>query len=91
LDCSSRPRSIRAVTPHHRISRSAPYNEISQMNLLYSLADAFIMTFGITPPRPENRKVAAIFIGSVLLLTIGGVLALFIAVILQLLGHGPAA
>jgi hypothetical protein len=63
----------------------------AQMNLLYSLADAFIMTFGITPPRPENRRVAAIFIGSVLFLALGGVLSLFLAVILHLLGHQPAA
>jgi hypothetical protein len=55
------------------------------MNFLYSMADAFIMTFGITPPPPERRRVAAIFIGAVLFLTLGGVLALFIAVILRML------
>ncbi len=57
------------------------------MKFLESLADAFIMTFGITPPKPERRRVAAIFIGSGLLLTVLGVLALFIAVILHLLMH----
>ena len=40
------------------------------MKFLESLADAFIMTFGITPPMPERRRVAAIFIGSGLLLTV---------------------
>jgi hypothetical protein len=54
------------------------------MKLLYSVADAFIMTFGITPPRPERRRVAAIFINAILLVTVLGVLALFLAVILHL-------
>lgn len=57
------------------------------MKFLEYLADAFIMTFGITPPKPERRRVAAIFIGSCLLLTVLGVLALFVAVILHLLMH----
>lgn len=57
------------------------------MKFLESIADAFIMTFGITPPRPDRRRVAAIFIGSGLLLTVAGVLALFLAVILHLLIH----
>ena len=57
------------------------------MKFLESLADAFIMTFGITPPKPERRRVAAIFIGSALLLTVAGILALFIVVILHLLMH----
>ena len=42
------------------------------------------MTFGITPPTPQRRRVAAIFIGSGLLLTVAGILVLFIAVILHL-------
>lgn len=55
------------------------------MKLLESFADAFIMTFGITPPRPERRRVAAIFIGSAMLLTIVAVLGLFIGVIVHVL------
>ncbi len=55
------------------------------MKFLDSIADAFIMTFGITPPRPERRRAASIFIGSALFLTVAGVLALFIAVIVNLL------
>jgi hypothetical protein len=54
------------------------------MKLLYSVADAFIMTFGITPPKPERRRVAAIFIGVTLFATLAAVLGLFIAVILRL-------
>jgi hypothetical protein len=57
------------------------------MKFLESVADAFIMTFGITPPKPERRRAAALFIGSGLFLTLAGVLALFIAVILHLLIH----
>ena len=57
------------------------------MKFLESLADAFIMTFGITPPSPERRRVAALFIGSALFLTVAGVLTLFIAAIVHILMH----
>ncbi len=43
------------------------------MSLLYFLADAFINTFGITQPTEQTRKQAALFIGSLLLLTLGAV------------------
>ena len=55
------------------------------MKFLESLADAFIMTFGITPPTPQRRRVAALFIGSALFLTVAGIRILFITVILHLL------
>jgi len=57
------------------------------MKFLESLADAFIMTFGITPPRPERRRVASLFIGAGLFLTGAGILALFVAAIVRLLMH----
>jgi hypothetical protein len=57
------------------------------MKLLYTLADAFIMTFGITPPRPENRRTAALFIGAGIFLTLLAVLGLFAAVIARLLAR----
>jgi hypothetical protein len=57
------------------------------MNLLESLADAFIMTFGITPPRPERRRLASILISAALFMTVAAVLLLFIAVILHLLSR----
>lgn len=57
------------------------------MKFLESIADAFIMTFGITPPKPERRRLAAIFIGSALFVMIAGILVLFIAVIVHLLMH----
>lgn len=55
------------------------------MKFLESIADAFIMTFGITPPKPESRRFASIFIGSTLFLTVAGILILFIAAIVRLL------
>ena len=57
------------------------------MKLLESLADAFIMTFGITPPRPERRRLAAIFIGSAMLITVLAVLGVFFAAIWHFLTH----
>jgi hypothetical protein len=57
------------------------------MKFLESIAEAFIMTFGITPPKPERRRLAAIFIGSALFLTVAGVLTLFVGVIAHLLIH----
>jgi hypothetical protein len=55
------------------------------MKFLESIAEAFIMTFGITPPTPERRRIASLFIGSALFLTIAGILILFITVIVHLL------
>jgi len=55
------------------------------MKFLESIAEAFIMTFGITPPTPERKRIAALFIGSALFLTTAGVLTLFVAVILHIL------
>jgi hypothetical protein len=57
------------------------------MKFLESLADAFIMTFGITPPTPERRRIAALFIGSALFLTVAGILTLFVSVIVHILMH----
>jgi hypothetical protein len=55
------------------------------VKFLESIADAFIMTFGITPPKPERRRIASIFIGSALFVTVAGILTLFIAAIVRLL------
>ena len=57
------------------------------MKFLEFIADAFIMTFGITPPTPQRRRVAALFIGSALFLMVAGILTLFISVIAHLLRH----
>lgn len=57
------------------------------MKLLESLADAFIMTFGITPPKPERRRVASIFIGGALFCVVAGVAGLFVVAIVHFLRH----
>jgi hypothetical protein len=57
------------------------------MKLLESIADAFIMTFGITPPKPESRRTASIFIGGALFCVIVGVAGLFAAAIVRFLRH----
>ena len=46
------------------------------VKFLESIAEAFILTFGITPPTPERRRVAALFIGSALFLMVAGILIL---------------
>jgi hypothetical protein len=55
------------------------------MKLLESIADAFIMTFGITPPKPERRRVASYFIGGALFGVIAVVACLFVAAIVHIL------
>jgi hypothetical protein len=57
------------------------------MKVLESIADAFIMTFGITPPKPEKRRVASLFIGGALFCVIVGVAGLFVAAIVHFLRH----
>jgi hypothetical protein len=54
------------------------------VKFLESIAEAFIMTFGITPPTPERKRIAALFIGTALFLTTAGILILFIAAIVHL-------
>lgn len=54
------------------------------MKFLESIAEAFIMTFGITPPSPERKRVAALFIGSALFLTVAGIVILFVTAIVHL-------
>ena len=55
------------------------------MKFLEPIAEAFIMTFGITPPTPERKRCAALFIGAALFLTIAAIVVFFIAVIVHLL------
>ena len=55
------------------------------MKLVEALADAFIMTFGITPPRPENRRAASWFIAAAMLLTILAVLGLIVGMLIAML------
>jgi hypothetical protein len=57
------------------------------MKLLESIADAFIMTFGITPPKPERRRTTSIFIGVALFCVIAAVAGLFATAIVHFLRH----
>jgi len=43
------------------------------MNIIESIVDGFIMTVGITPPKPEQRRAAVIFIATGLFGTIAGI------------------
>jgi hypothetical protein len=51
------------------------------MGIIQGVVDGFIMTVGITPPTPEKKRVATIFIATGLIGTIGGIIALFILVV----------
>ncbi len=46
------------------------------MNIIESIVDGFIMTVGITPPKPEQRRAAVIFIATGLFGTVAAVLTL---------------
>jgi hypothetical protein len=48
----------------------------AEMNIIESIVDGFIMTVGITPPKPDKRRTAVIFIATGLFGTIAAVLAL---------------
>jgi hypothetical protein len=47
------------------------------MGLIQGVVDGFIMTMGITPPKPEDKRTATIFIATGLLGTAVGIVALF--------------
>lgn len=55
------------------------------MNLIESIVDTFILTVGITPPRPEQRRMASIFIATGVFGTVAGVVA-FVCFLVQRLG-----
>lgn len=45
------------------------------MNVLEGIVDGFIITVGITPPTPEKKRSAIIFIATGLLGTAAGIVA----------------
>jgi hypothetical protein len=57
------------------------------MSIIENIVDGFIMTVGITPPKPEQRRVATIFIATGLFGTIAGVLALVGIAIQRIAAH----
>ena len=57
------------------------------MGLIEGIVDGFIMTVGITPPKPEKKRAATIFIATGLLGTVIGVGVLFSFVITHISGR----
>ncbi len=55
------------------------------MGLIQGVVNGFIMTVGITPPKPENKRSATIFIATGLLGTVVAIVALFTFVITVML------
>jgi hypothetical protein len=47
------------------------------MGIIQGVVDGFIMTVGITPPTPEKKRVATVFIATGLIGTVVGVAGLF--------------
>ena len=47
------------------------------MGIIQGVVDGFIMTVGITPPTPEKKRTATIFIATGLIGTVVGVASLF--------------
>ncbi len=60
------------------------YKRGIEMGLIQGMVDGFIMTVGITPPSPENKRTATIFIATGIVGTIVGVAVLFVFIL------GPA-
>lgn len=56
-----------------------------EMNVIEGVVDVFIMTMGITPPKPEQKRAATIFIATGLFGTIAGVLVL-VGIVIQRIG-----
>lgn len=48
------------------------------MGFLEAIVDGFIVTMGITPPTPEKKRVATIFIGTAMIASVVGVVLLFV-------------
>jgi hypothetical protein len=48
------------------------------MNWLDGIVHSFIMTFGITEPSPEKKRIANLFIGGLLLLILAGFLGMIV-------------
>lgn len=55
------------------------------MGIFEGIVDGFIMTVGITPPTPDRKRVATIFIASGLIGSVLGVAALFVFLAVHLL------
>jgi hypothetical protein len=55
------------------------------MGLIQGVVDGFIMTVGITPPTPEHKRAATIFIATGIFGSIVAVAALFVLALVRIL------
>jgi hypothetical protein len=57
--------------------RAGVFLEVQEaaMNIIEGIVDGFIMTVGITPPSPERKRNATIFIAAGLFGTLAGAIA----------------
>jgi len=56
------------------------------MGVIETIVDNFILIVGITPPQPEKKRAATIIIGTALIATVLGLVAL-IAFLISRLNH----
>jgi hypothetical protein len=57
------------------------------MGLIQGVVDGFILTVGITPPTPQTKRFATIFIASGLIGTVITVAALFTVLLGRIFAH----
>jgi len=57
------------------------------MGILQTVVDNFILIVGITPPKPEKKRAATIIIGTALIATAVGLVALIAFLITRLNHH----
>jgi|HubBroStandDraft_5_1064220.scaffolds.fasta_scaffold2479215_1 hypothetical protein len=55
------------------------------MNIIEGIVDGFIITVGITPPTPEKKRAATIFIATGIFGTIAGVIGFLGFILHQLI------
>ncbi len=57
------------------------------MAIMQTIVDNFILIVGITPPKPEKKRGATIFIGTALVATVVGLVGLIAFLITRLIHH----
>ena len=57
------------------------------MGIMQTVVDNFILIVGITPPKPEKKRAATIIIGTALIATAVGLVALIAFLITRLNHH----
>jgi hypothetical protein len=57
------------------------------MGFIESIVDGFIVIMGITPPRPEKKRIATVFIGTGLIATVVAIVSMLAFLISRLIRH----